>query len=205
MKNYETALPEGYKEIFHIDAKNKKTGLIFNLVALIPLVTVLAIVIPTAGVSEMLASFADMEYIQYLLKVFVPLLVFIVALIAYLVLHELTHGAVYKALTKQKLSFGLSWSCAFCGVPNIYVYRKTAIAALIAPFALFTVILVPVTVLLAYVDPLWYILSGFILGLHIGGCSGDLYMLYLLLFKYKAKTLLVRDTGPEQWLYMLEK
>ena len=34
-KTYETTVPEGYEEVYHIDAGNSKTGLIFNLLALL--------------------------------------------------------------------------------------------------------------------------------------------------------------------------
>ena len=34
MKNFETTLPEGYTEIYRIDATNKKTGLLLNLASL---------------------------------------------------------------------------------------------------------------------------------------------------------------------------
>ncbi len=94
MQNCFSELPENYEEAFHIDARNKKTGLIFNLVALIPLVIVLAIVLPTAGLGGAIASLLELGFGQYMLRVCIYLLVFMLSLFAYLVLHELTHGVV---------------------------------------------------------------------------------------------------------------
>ena len=120
----------------------------------------------------------------------------------YIILHELVHGIVYKALTKQKLTFGLTWSCAFCGVPNIYCYRKTALYALAAPLTVFSIILIPLTVYLYFVNPVYYLMSAFILGLHLGGCCGDMYMMWLLLARFKSNKTLIKDTGPAQTIYI---
>ena len=122
-------------------------------------------------------------------------------MIAYIILHELTHGAVYKALTKEKLRFGITWSAAFCGVPDIYTYRDTALKSLGAPLVLFSVILIPLLIWLYRVDAGWYLVAGVIFSLHISGCIGDLYMTALFLTKFKDPATLMRDTGPEQWIY----
>ncbi len=118
------------------------------------------------------------------------------ALIAYLVLHELAHGAAYRTLTHQKLRFGISPSAAFCGVPDIYVYRRTALISLLTPFVLF----IPVFLIPAFLLPnAWdkiYVL--FLFAMHIGGCSGDLYDTALYLFKFKDPATLMQDTGPKQ-------
>lgn len=197
-KNYEKELPQGYRQAFYINAKDTKTGLIFNGVALLVLVGVLAIVFTTSGGSVFGVLEGEPLWFS------ACMMIMAIGLVAYMVLHELTHGIAYKALTKQKLTFGISWSCAFCGVPNVYVYRRTAIIALMAPFVLFTLILLPLFIWTAFIDPLLYFVMGVIFGLHVGGCSGDLYMFLLLAFKYKDRELLMRDTGPEQFLYVKE-
>ena len=132
----------------------------------------------------------------------IAMMVFIVAMLAYIVLHELVHGIAYKWLTGEKLTFGISWSCAFCGVPNIYVKRRVALIACAAPLLVFSVIMLPLTVLLYFVDPLYYLLSALVFGLHLGGCGGDIYIILLMLFRYRNPETLVRDTGPEQTIYV---
>ena len=120
----------------------------------------------------------------------------------YIVLHELVHGIAYKALTGEKLTFGVSWSCAFCGVPHVYTYRKTAVISVISPFAVFTLLFIPIILILYPISPLYYLIAAFLFGMHLGGCSGDLYVFYLLTVKFKSKETLMRDTGPEQFFYV---
>lgn len=197
-KNFERQLPEGYREVLHINAKNVKFGIIFNAIALVILVLVMIVAfIPLALSERESAAVAPMAML-------IGYVVFIVAMIAYIVLHELVHGIAYKALTHEKLTFGLSWSCAYCGVPSLYVSRRTALIALAAPLVTFTVILLPLMAVLFFVHPYIYLACAFLFGLHLGGCAGDMYMLILLLFKYRDGSLLMRDTGPEQFLYLTE-
>ena len=200
-KSFENELPVGYRQALYINAKNAKFGIIFNLIAL----AVLAIVIVLAVIS-LLASgkevpnFLDTESLSSL----IAYVVFIALMSTYIVLHELVHGIAYKAQTGEKLTFGVSRSCAFCGVPHIYTYRKTALIAVVAPFAVFTLLFIPILILLYFVSPLYYMIMALVFGLHLGGCSGDLYVLYLLTKKFKDKNTLMRDTGPEQFFYVHE-
>ncbi len=197
--NFERDLPMGYKQALYINAKNAKFGIIFNLIALAVLALVMAVAIGSLHLGDKLSlDILDMEYVQLL----VAYAVFFGAMIGYIVLHELVHGIAYKTLTGEKLTFGLSWSCAFCGVPHIYTYRRTAMISVISPFAVFTALLLPPLVILYFVSPLYFLIVAFIFGLHAGGCSGDLYVLYLLAVKFKDKRVLMRDTGPEQFFYV---
>lgn len=198
MKNYETELPQNYNLVKTIDAKNAKIGIILNLIALAVVVVCIVGAYFIIGVSFI--ELADMIFGGT--YAIIRLLVFVVIMIAYVILHELVHGAAYKALTKQKLTFGVSLTCAFCGVPNVYVYRKTAIIAVLAPFVVF----LPVFLVLCFVlpNPVEKFLSAFMLGMHFGGCSGDLWVAGLLLFKFRDKATLMNDTGPKQTFYVLQ-
>lgn len=193
-KNFEKELPEGYSEALHINAKDKKLGLIFNAIALAVMVAVLAIAFIPVMIRGNMTVESD--------ELFAAYIVFIVSMLLYIVLHELVHGIAYKHMTGEKLTFGMSWSCAFCGVENIYVYRRTALIACGAPLVVFSVILIPLTVSLYFMNTIFYFISAFILGLHLGGCCGDIYLIGLLLFKFKNEKVLMRDTGPEQFLYV---
>ena len=206
MKTYENDLPEGYVEAKVIDAKNTKVGLVFNLIAMAVILVTLV-----ATWFALFAKFGEpfMEIIRNRILLSNPWLniarvgIFIVALVAYVILHELVHGAVYKLLTKQKLTFGLTLTVAYCGVPNIYVYRRTALLSLIAPFVVFLpVFLVPMFFLNNYID---VILFAILLAMHVGGCVGDLYDTFLYLFKYRDPSTLMRDTGPKQTFYVKQQ
>lgn len=193
--NFEKTLPEGYRVIKHINAKSAKFGIIMNLIAL----GVLAAVMAVAALPVMLEW--KMRITEITKTFWVPYIIFMLSMVIYIVLHEIVHGIAYKAMTGEKLTFGLSWSCAFCGVPNIYTYRKTALISVAAPLVVFTIILLPATIALFYVDTVFYFISAFLLGLHLGGCGGDIYCIYLLM-KHRDPKLLMKDTGPEQTFYL---
>ena len=193
--NFERELPSGYVQAKHINAKDKKFGIIFNLVALAVLILVMAIAALPLKNTDIHIDFASLEFL-------IAWCVFFTVMLLYVVLHEIVHGIAYKSLTGEKLTFGVSWSCAFCGVPNIYTYRRTALIALVAPLTLFSAIMLPLTAWLYFVNPIYYLFSALLFGIHLGGCSGDIYCTLLFLFKFKDKKTLMRDTGPEQYFYI---
>src|SRR5690606_17497437 len=116
-------------------------------------------------------------------------------------LHELTHGSVYKIYTKQKLKFGLTLFVVYCGVPNIYVNIKVALTSVSAQFVLYSIILIPILILIS--ANLIYLSLLLVFGIHFSGCVGDLYVTYILL-KSKGK-ILMNDTGPKQTFYKYEE
>ncbi|MGN0817390.1 MAG: DUF3267 domain-containing protein [Candidatus Coproplasma sp.] len=191
--NFAVELPQGYEQVYYLNARSTKTGVIFSIVSVL---IVAAIVVPAVVFG------IDFNTSPPEIESLVSLGVLFVSSIVYMVLHELTHGAAYKLLTGRKLTFGLSWSCAYCGVPDIFVNRKTALIALLSPFVLFSVIFTALTVWTFWVSKVWYFVCVCLLGIHVGGCCGDLFVTILLLFKYRDKSLLMRDTGPEQFFYL---
>ena len=82
-KNYETILPEGYREAFVVDAKDRKTIIGMNIAA--TAFTVLGII---AVILIYRPSYDDIFSWRYFAA--------FAGLMLYLVLHELTHGLVYK-------------------------------------------------------------------------------------------------------------
>ncbi|MBQ8399459.1 MAG: DUF3267 domain-containing protein [Clostridia bacterium] len=194
-QNFEKTLPEHYEQVYHLNAKDVKMGLILNLIALIVFIAVM-------GAAILVLLLGKISFVYDPIIGMIASGVFMLAVIGYIVLHELVHGIAYKSLTGEKLTFGFSWSCAFCGVPHIFTYRKTALIAICAPFVVFTLLFLPLTAMLYFVNPLFYLMAAALLGLHIGGCAGDLYLMALLLFKYKNSRLLMKDTGPEMTLFV---
>jgi len=197
MENYYKDLPEGYECVKVVDAKSGRVStvltlgsLVLMIIAMIPIIIGL-----NSSFSDIMARFRDSSMI-------VAWLVFMASMIAYLILHELTHGAAYKMLTHQKLTFGLTLTVAFCGVPDIYTSRKTALISTSAPLVVFSVLLIPLVVYLHSVDQVYYLLAGLLFSIHFGGCIGDMYVIYLFLFKYKDKRSLMNDTGPKQTFYV---
>ncbi len=198
MKTFEKVLPENYVLIKTVDCKNKKTAAALNAAAfaITVLTLVIGFLILKPSFSAIIAEL-DERYIIVLLELFG----FIIANVLYIILHELTHGLAYKLLTKQKLKFGFSFTFAYCGVPDIYVYRTAALIALLAPFTVFSVAFGLLTAFLPGV----LLKSGAIilLAVHLGGCVGDLYDTFLYLFKLRDPQILMRDFGATQEFYAL--
>ncbi len=192
--NFFTELPKGYREVYHLNAKSAKVGIIFTVASF---VMAFAVILPCVLAVSFSFSISSDEML-------VAGLVLIVCIIAYIVLHELVHGIAYKALTGSKLTFGITLTVAFCGVPDIYVTRKTALIALLAPFTVFSVLFCAIAVWLYFIGSVYYYAVIILSGLHFGGCVGDLYTAILIFTKYRDGRLLMRDTGPEQMFYLPE-
>ncbi len=197
-------LPSGYREDKVVDAKNVRFGVIMNVVALVVTVaTYLLVDLVFAGrltLGDLFRfDFSEGAGSRYVAEVLLPLVVLAVGMIVCIVLHELVHGAAYKILTKEKLTFGLTWSAAYCGLPNLFVGKKTALIAVLSPFVLFTTLFV---VLVACVGNTPYgIAVKLIFAVHTGGCAGDLYDAALLLFRYR-KGCLMNDDGLRQVFFV---
>lgn len=79
---------------------------------------------------------------------------------------------------------------------------KMTLASL-APFVVFNIVGV---VLLAAFPGAWARFFTLIfLGLHIGGCAGDLYNTWLYLTRFQDPRTLTNDTGPVQTFYVPER
>ena len=189
-RNYERSLPGGYRLVKKMDAKNLGFGLLLTLGSLLLFVAALTVVALPLVFGEVDFSAIDID------AIYTVLLYYILGTVLYMVLHELTHGAAYKAMTGEKLTFGISWSCAFCGVPNVFTYRRTAIIAVYAPFVVFTLLFIPALVWSYFYSLSIYIVLALIFATHISGCVGDLYMGHILLRKYTDRLTLVNDSGP---------
>jgi hypothetical protein len=202
MKNFEKYRPEGYQKVLVINAKDKRTAILFNVLGFIILAAVLAVAALPLIFSKITAK--ELFALKSPNDIWILYGIFLLSFVAYIVLHELAHGAAYKLLTGEKLTYGIALTCAFCGVPNIYVYRRTSLIATATPLVLFTLILLPITVALYFVHPLYYLASSFLLASHLSGCIGDILVLIVLLKDFKDPRTLVRDVGPQQVFYVPE-
>lgn len=197
MVSYYKDLPENYREVFHLDAKTKKVGIAFTVVSLVITVATLLVIGLLTDLSSIVSVIRDKS-------ILVPYLVLLAGLFSYIVLHELVHGAAYKALTHQKLTFGMTLTVAFCGVPDIYTSRKTALIALTAPLVAFSVVFLALMAGFRTSNPVYFAVFSILFSIHLGGCIGDIYMTFLLLTRFRNPELLMRDTGPAQTLYLPE-
>lgn len=187
-KTYESELPPEYRAVMTVDAKSKKVGIALNLAAL----GVMAAVIAIGALAVRPKGY--FEHYSLLRTAWL-----LAALMAYIVCHELVHGAAYKLLTGRKLHFGMTLTVAYCGVPDIYVYRRTALLSLLAPFVVFSLLFGGLIFILQDEWDVMYVIV--LLAVHIGGCAGDLFDAGLYLFKFRDPVTLMQDTGPKQTFY----
>lgn len=198
MKHFEEKLPENYRLVKTVDATKAPFAVVFNLLSLVMMVGAFAVLYFAFGtdvslIKEQFLTLPDFTKI-------LALLLLVVGFIAYIVLHELVHGVVYKAFTKRKLTFGVTMTCAYCGVPDVFVYRTASLCALLAPFVIFSIaFIVPMFFLQ---NTVWFLLLAALFAMHFGGCVGDLYITVLYVFKFRDGKTLMRDTGPEQTFYL---
>ena len=114
-----TELPLNYEIDYVLDAKNKKTGIIFNIAAI-------GIMAVTFMITMMIKMWDNGEFTLdfSVLETFVLL----AGLLSYTVLHELVHGIFYKIFTKNKMkkSEKRSFLHALCVVMLKFVEPKLA-------------------------------------------------------------------------------
>lgn len=198
MKHFEEKLPENYRLVKTVDATKAPFAVVFNLLSLVMMVGAFAVLYFAFGtdvslIKEQFLTLPDFTKI-------LVLLLLVVGFIVYIVLHELVHGVVYKAFTKRKLTFGVTMTCAYCGVPDVFVYRTASLCALLAPFVIFSIaFIVPMFFLQ---NTVWFLLLAALFAMHFGGCVGDLYVTVLYVFKFRDGKTLMRDTGPVQTFYL---
>ncbi len=186
--NYYKDLPAGYKEVYHIDAKENSVGILLNLIGgLIALLLIVGIFLLKFGVRF---DF-DLE-----LELALAFLALALSLFAYLVVHELTHGLFYKLLTKQKLRFGLTLTVAYCGLKEGYVNKKTCLISVLAPLVIHSVWMILLIIFLP--ANVWAVMVIMLFALHFGGCVGDMWVAFMLIFRFKGNTVLTCDDGPCQ-------
>ena len=189
---YEETLPEGYREAKVVDSGDSRLRSRFTIAAIVLDIVIFCAIwffYVSTRTNEVVAGISTLKCIG-----------FIALYMLYIFLHELTHGLVYKLLTKKKLVFGFEPRMAYCGVPGIYAYRKTALMSVFAPLIIFSIVFTAAFFIAN--EPFVKMMFLLMLGLHITGCIGDMYNIGLLLFRFRKPTTLRKDTGPTQIYYV---
>ena len=191
-KYYYLNVPDGYFAKKIIDAKDKKTVIVLNLIVFLiaAAIGVLFYFIKPVSFKEILEDNIRTRLIVEL--------ILIGLLFAYIILHELTHGLVYKIFTHEKLKFGVTLSVAFCGVPNAYVKKWPAFLAAIAPLVVYSILFL--TIFFASSNMYIHLLAYILFIVHFSGCAGDIWVCGYLLFKADKSTI-VNDDGAKQVFY----
>lgn len=192
MKTYEEKVPEGYVLKRKINFKGAKTSLILNVVGagLMFLFLIPLLIVFTPKIN------ADAIKLWHLI-------VFTLAYLIYVTLHEFTHAVVGYALTKKKARFGTNIIFAWCHFENVYFYKMSALLTVLAPFVIYFLALLIPALLINNVLLQFYLLV--FLAIHIGGCVGDLYDAIILLFLNNSKDVLMGEVKLEQHFYEKEE
>ena len=205
LNNYYKDLPPHFREDYCIDAKKGSVGVLLNVIALLIMIVVGPVTyLLKFGINGTGYNFFEMIYDERdVYVVMATLLCLVLGIILYLIAHELTHGLCYKLLTKQKLKFGLTLTVAYCGLKEGYVNKKTALIAVLAPFVVHSIWMIIAIILIT--EPIIAIAMIMLFALHFGGCCGDLWVSFLLIFKYRKQKVLMCDNGPKQQFFVYDE
>ena len=186
-------LPDNYKEIMAIDLqKNKKLML---LVKAIGVAMMLLMVIP-AAFAVPIAPLFDME--KGLASYCSRFAALIGLMVAYMVLHELVHGAAMKICGTKKIKYGFTGMYAFAGSDEYYDKRGYIFIAL-APVVLWGVVIAVVNFL---VPTEWFWVVYLLQVINISGAVGDFYV--TVRFLPLPKDILIKDYGVGMTVYTKE-
>ena len=192
MKAVET-LPEGYREFYSVDLqKNKKMSLFVNLLAIIIGAVML---VPMHFLVPISSLFAMDKGIGSYVTRFIAL---IVLMIAYMVLHELTHGIVMKICGTKKVKYGFTGLYAFAGSDDYYD-KKAYIFIALAPVVLWGLV---IAVINPFVPTEWFWVVYMLQIMNLSGAAGDLFV--TVKFSGFPKDILIRDYGVGMTVFSKE-
>ena len=186
-------LPEGYKEFYSVNLlKDKKTALIVNSISL---AIAAVMVVPMLFIVPITSLFSFEDGVGSYTVRFAVLLV---SLFAYIILHELVHGAAMKLCGTKKVKFGFTGLYAFAGSEDYYC-KKAYIFIALAPLVLWGVVL---GIILPLVSVEWFWVVYIIQILNLSGAAGDLIV--TVKFSGFSKDILIRDYGVGMTVFSKE-
>ena len=186
-----SALPEGHEPFCEIDLqKDRKTALAVNLAA----AAVAAVMAAGMHFLVPVGELFDMEdgLGPYALRFGLLL----VLMIAYLVLHELTHALAMKLLGVRRVKFGFTGLYAYAGCEEDYLDRGAFLVSALAPLAVWTPVLAAACLL---APRPWFWLFWILEIANVSGAAGDVFLSGKVL-RFPAD-MLSRDTGVSVTFY----
>ena len=187
------SLPEGYREIYSIDLqKNRKISLLVNLLSVVIAVLMLVPMHFLVPISSLFVM--DNGLGSYIIR-FVALMVL---MIAYMVLHELTHGLAMKICGTKKVKYGFTGLYAFAG-SNDYYNKKAYIFIALAPIVLWGFV---IAIINPFVTLEWFWVVYFLQIINLSGAAGDLFV--TIKFSGFPKDILIRDYGVGMTVFSKE-
>jgi hypothetical protein len=181
-------LPEGYEEYKKIDFVNsKKDAVIVNVCALI--------------IAMLLIFLTDVPFKTVIPKggffpVMLKIVLLLIALFAYIVLHEAIHGIAIGLFTKSRPHFGIQSTYAYTGSEG-YIDKRSYIIIALAPMIILGACLLAI---LFSVPIEWYWFVYILVILNFAGSAGDLYVTWLTL--RLPKEALIHDEGVTMTVFV---
>ena len=183
-------LPEGYREILNIDLqRDKKRALAVNMAALL-MAAALGI-----GMHFLVPITTLVEGADSLPRALARPLVILVSYVAYIFLHEATHGLAMRCCGSKQIRYGITGIYAFAG-SNDYYSKRAYLAIALAPVALWGIVLGVLCVLLPR-D--WFWVAWIVQIGNLSGAAGDFYV--FLKFLCLPRDILVQDSGVGMKVY----
>ncbi len=132
---------------------------------------------------------------ESLWEVLLPALL-IAGLLAYLVLHELTHAVFMRRLGAKQVRFGFNGIYAYAGSTENFFDRPSYAMIALAPLVVWGILF---TVLLILVPRSWFWVIYVLQVSNLAGSCGDLYVSFRI-FRMQ-ESVLVRDTGIQMTFF----
>lgn len=184
-------LPEGYSEIKRVNLqKDKKLAIFINVGALIIMIALFII-------GNIIAPFHFETFMEpkNLLTLMAILFVVLLAIIAYMVTHELVHGIFFKKYSGKKAKYGFTGLYAYAGSEAYFSKRQYLIIGL-APVVLLGLIILLFNILF---PEKWFWAIYVIQIVNLSGAAGDIYMAWLM--SRLNEDVLIKDEGISMSIY----
>lgn len=189
-----STLPDGYRSRFTLDLqKDKKLALLVNGLSF----AIATVLIVAMHLYRPVWLLFDME--EGLGAYFTRFFVLLVMLAAYMVLHELVHGAAMKLCGTKSVHFGFTGLYAYAGSDDYYD-KSSYIFVALAPIVVWGVVLAVVNV---FVDGPWFWTIYVVQICNLSGAAGDLFVTVKL--ARLPKDVLVHDVGVSMTVYTREE
>lgn len=178
-------LPKDYVQYHVVDLKNdKKTALAIQGIFLI-----------IAGLMVFIAIHFQLP-IKNDVPVFFKVIITLSFIFVYMIVHELTHGAMIRILSKSKPVYGIRIPYLYTG--SLHYYTKFSfIIILLAPVVIWGLIIM---FSLFFIPDSLFMSLYIVLALNFAGSSGDYVQAYQI--KHLLKDVLIQDDGKNTSYYV---
>lgn len=192
MKKSLTYLPENYTFKREVDLqKNMKLNIGVNVAALILAIPLLALGFLFHRAKLNAAGDIEVAYNLVLL-----ILAVLLGFVAYIFLHELTHGFFIKRFSGEKPQYGFTGIFAYAGLKNGYFSKLHYIIIALSPVIIWGIVFLVLNILL----PLQWFWPVYLLQIiNLTGAVGDYYVTYIIL--RMSPEVLVNDDGVSMRFY----